>query len=169
MKEFIGWIIRCRRLAATLLLGLVAGAFGVWSEPSRGGDWPQWRGPNRDGTLSGFTAPKTWPKSLTKKWTVTVGEAVASPVLADKRLFVFTRVDGDEVLTCLDTDGKELWKDKYATDSVKGPGAGFKGQESFKGPRSTPAVGEGKVCTLGVNGTVSCLDAEKGTKVWRNE
>src|SRR5262249_44356047 len=49
------------------------------------------------------------------------------------------------------------------------PASGFKGGESFKGPRSTPAVGEGKVCTLGVNGTVSCLDAEKGKVVWRKE
>src|ERR1700733_4213710 len=36
-------------------------------------DWPQWRGPNRDNHVSGFTEPKTWPKELTKKWTISVG------------------------------------------------------------------------------------------------
>jgi len=119
--------------------------------------------------LSAGSPPPRRGRSRSRKSNVTVGEAVASPVLADKRLYVFTRVGGDEVLTCLDTNGKELWKDKHGADAVRGVAAGFKGQESFKGPRSTPAVGEGKVCTLGVNGTVSCLDAQKGTEVWRKE
>jgi outer membrane protein assembly factor BamB len=153
-----------------LLLALAACGVGSFSERSQGGDWPQWRGPHRDGSVSGFTAPKTWPKSLTKKWTVSVGEAVASPVLADKKLYVFTRVGGNEVITCLDAaSGKEAWKEKYSTGAVTSPASGFKGGESFKGPRSTPAVGEGKVCTLGVNGTVSCFDSGKGTLVWQKE
>ena len=41
-------------------------------------NWPQWRGPNRDAKVTGFTAPKAWPKELTKKWKVTVGNADAS-------------------------------------------------------------------------------------------
>ena len=44
-------------------------------------DWPQWRGLNRDGKVMGFKAPATWPKELTKKWTVQVGNDDASPVL----------------------------------------------------------------------------------------
>ena len=36
-------------------------------------DWPQWRGPNRDGKAAGFSAPETWPKQLVQKWKVTVG------------------------------------------------------------------------------------------------
>lgn len=165
-------IIRNRSLAATVLLGLLAAGLGSFSgQPqSQGGDWPQWRGPNRDGTVSGFTAPKTWPKTLTKKWNVSVGEAVASPVLADKKVYVFTRVGGDEIITCLDAaTGKEVWKEKFAAAPVTGVAAGFKGQESFKGPRATPAVAEGKICALGVNGTVYCLDAEKGTQAWKKD
>ena len=38
-------------------------------------DWPQWRGPNRDGKVSGFNAPETWPKQLVQKWKVKVGVA----------------------------------------------------------------------------------------------
>ena len=47
----------------------------------RAQDWPQWRGPNRDAKATGFKAPKAWPKELTQKWKVTVGEGVASPAL----------------------------------------------------------------------------------------
>jgi len=35
-------------------------------------DWPQWRGPNRDGKVAGFTVPQTWPQELTQKWKVTL-------------------------------------------------------------------------------------------------
>src|SRR5262249_39842737 len=47
---------------------LLLGAGCVWAQ-----DWPQWRGPNRDNKVMGFTEPTTWPKELTKKWKVTVG------------------------------------------------------------------------------------------------
>jgi outer membrane protein assembly factor BamB len=127
-------------------------------------DWPQWRGPNRDNHVTGFAEPKAWPKALTKKWTVTVGVGEASPVLVGDRLYVIGRQGGDEVISCRDAaSGKELWKDSYA--------APFKarGDQAYPGPRSTPAVGEGKVCTLGVNGEVSCLDAATGKVVWRKK
>ena len=51
-------------------------------------DWPQWRGPNRDAKAPEFKAPKTWPKELTQKWKVTVGEGVATPALAGDRLLI---------------------------------------------------------------------------------
>jgi outer membrane protein assembly factor BamB len=105
-------------------------------------DWPQWRGPNRDNKVIGFAEPKTWPKELTKKWTVSVGIGEASPVLVGDKLYVFARQQDDEVTLCLDAmTGKEIWQDKYAADVVKG------GARGYPGPRSTPAVGEGKVCT----------------------
>jgi hypothetical protein len=54
-------------------------------------DWPQFRGPNRDGSVAAFTEPKTWPDRLTKKWTVNVGEGYATPLVVGDRLFMFTR------------------------------------------------------------------------------
>jgi len=133
-------------------------------------DWPQWRGPNRDNKVTGFTAPATWPKELTKKWTTTVGEGVSSPVLVGGKIFVFARPEGDtgdEVTSCLDAaSGQILWQDKYTkAQAVKGAAARFK----VPGTRSTPAVAEGKVCTLDVAGVVSCLDAATGSVVWRKD
>jgi outer membrane protein assembly factor BamB len=127
-------------------------------------DWPQWRGPNRDNHLSGFAPPRTWPKELTKKWTVAVGTGESSPVMVGDRIYVFGREGGDEVTRCLDAaTGKEVWNEKYATAVVKGAAA------PFPGTRSTPAVGEGKICTLGVNGIVCCRDAVTGKLLWRKD
>ena len=127
-------------------------------------DWPQWRGPNRDGKVAGFTAPQTWPESLDRKWSTTVGSGDATPALVDDKLYVFVRQGEDEVTLCLDADdGRELWQDKYAAQAVTGAAA------RHPGPRSSPAVAEGKVVTLGVGGVLSCLEAATGKVVWRND
>src|SRR6266571_7591855 len=110
-------------------------------------DWPQWRGPHRDNKVAGFTSPVTWPKELTQKWKTTVGLGDASPALVGDKVYVFTRQGEEEVTSCLDAaSGTEKWKDKYAAVAVAGPAGGH------PGPRSSPVVAEGKVCTLGVGG-----------------
>jgi len=127
-------------------------------------DWPQWRGPNRDGKAAGFTAPKTWPKELTQKWKTTVGEGVATPALVGDKLYVFARQEGGEITRCLNAaDGKELWKDKYDAMGATGPA------QSHSGPRSSPTVAGGKVVTLGVRGVLSCLNATDGKVLWRKD
>src|SRR6266849_3442676 len=83
---------------------LLAGTDCAWAQ-----DWPQWRGPNRDAKVTGFNAPKAWPKKLTQKWKVTVGEGVATPALVGDKLYVFARQEGGEIARCLDAGtGKEL-------------------------------------------------------------
>jgi outer membrane protein assembly factor BamB len=129
-----------------------------------GQDWPQWRGPNRDGKVSGFTAPEKWPTTLTEKWRTTVGLGDATPALVGDKLYVFARQGSDEVTLCLNaSDGKEVWQNKYSAQAVSGPAA------RHPGPRSSPTVANGKVVTLGVGGILSCLDAATGKEVWRKD
>jgi outer membrane protein assembly factor BamB len=145
--------------AVVVVCVILVGAGAVFAA-----DWPQWRGLNRDGKVSGFKAPAKWPKELTEKWKVTVGSGDASPALVGDRLYVFTRQGAEEVTTCLNAgDGKKIWEDKYEAQAVTGAAA------RHPGPRSTPAVAEGKVVTLGVGGVLSCLDAGSGKLVWRKD
>jgi outer membrane protein assembly factor BamB len=147
-------------------IGVMAGGvFLVGASYVFAQDWPQWRGPNRDGKVSGFDMPQTWPNSLAQKWKTTVGVGDATPAMVGDRLYVFTRQGEEEILRCLNVaDGKELWQDKYAAEEVTGPAA-----RQHAGPRSSPTVADGKVVTLGATGVVSCVDAASGKSLWRNQ
>ena len=74
---------------------LFAAGLGVFAAAASAADWPQWRGPNRDNKVAGFSTPRTWPKALAQKWKVTVGLGDASPAMVGNRIYVFTR-QGDE-------------------------------------------------------------------------
>ncbi|MHC4727571.1 MAG: PQQ-binding-like beta-propeller repeat protein [Planctomycetota bacterium] len=127
-------------------------------------DWPQWRGPNRDGKARGFKAPRQWPNELTQKWKKTVGFGIATPALVGNKLYVFTRQGDEEVTLCLNAgNGKELWKDKYAAQAVTGAA------RKHPGPRSSPTVANGKVLTIGVGGVFACLAASNGKVLWRKD
>jgi outer membrane protein assembly factor BamB len=161
MEKQMEVIMRNTNLSRAVLVGCVIliGAGCLFAQ-----DWPQWRGPNRDGKASGFSAPQKWPAELTQKWKVAVGSADATPALVGDKLYVFARQGADEVALCLKAgDGKELWKDKYAAQEVTGPA------RRHPGPRSSPAVADGKVVTLGVGGVLSCLDAAAGKLLWRKD
>jgi outer membrane protein assembly factor BamB len=144
-----------------MLVGLLS--LGLNNLPAQ--DWPQWRGPNRDGKATGFIAPETWPQELKQQWKVTVGAGDSTPALVGDKLYAFGRKDTDEVITCLEAGtGKVVWKEKYpAQYVVTGPPA------RHPGPRSSPVVAEGRVCTLGVGGILSCLDAATGKLLWRKQ
>jgi outer membrane protein assembly factor BamB len=148
------------RLMAVATIVILVGVGSVVGQ-----DWPQWRGPNRDGKLSGFTAPESWPKELTQKWKVTIGLGDSTPALVGDKLYAFGRQDANEVVCCIDAgSGNVLWRDAYTAEFVPtGPSS------RHPGPRSSPAVADGKVCTLGVGGILSCLDAATGKVLWRKQ
>ena len=62
-------------------------------------DWPQWRGPNRDGIAGAISEPKAWPEKLQLKWKVNVGEGHSSPVVAGGRIYLHTRQGDREVVS----------------------------------------------------------------------
>ncbi len=127
-------------------------------------DWPQFRGATRDSKVTAFKAPATWPVSLTQVWKVSVGTGDATPVLSGKKIYLNTRQGSEEVVLCLDAaSGKELWKYTYQAAAVNGPAA------SHPGPRSTPAIANGKIVTFGATGILTCLNPETGKLIWKNE
>jgi len=153
-----------KKNAYLLALALAGCALALAVISASAQDWPQWRGPNRDGRATGFNVPKIWPKNLTQIWKVVVGDGVATPSLVGDKLYVFARMDGSETIRCLDVaTGKELWKDKYDALPAVGSASGF------PGPRCSPTVSNGRVITLGVRGVLSCLDAEDGKLIWRKD
>ncbi len=129
-------------------------------------DWPQWRGPNRDGIATSFSAPKTWPEKLKLRWKVTVGEGHASPVLAGGRIYVHSRQGERETVFCLRPEsGQVIWHEGYPAPYTMNSSAVRHG----KGPKSTPVVQAGRVYTLGISGILACFDALTGKLQWRKE
>jgi outer membrane protein assembly factor BamB len=142
-----------------LLVGLVT----ILAQ-TRSPDWPQWRGPNRDGAIVSFTAPRSWPDQLTRKWKAEVGLGYASPVLVGNRVYMFSRRGDNEVLAALDAEtGKEIWQRSYAAPFNMNPAAA----RHEKGPKSTPTFANGKLYTLGMTGIVTAFDAADGKQIWQ--
>jgi outer membrane protein assembly factor BamB len=128
-------------------------------------DWPQWRGPARDGRAA-LAARATYPDRLTPAWKVAVGEGHASPVLAGGKVYVFAREGEEEALSCLDlATGKRLWRQAYPAPYTMNPAATSHG----KGPKATPAAAGGRVFTFGISGILSAFDAATGRLAWRKE
>jgi len=127
-------------------------------------DYPQWRGPNRDGALPSFATPATWPEALTMRWNVEVGEGYATPVLIGNRVFAFSRRGENEVLAALDAaTGKELWQSSYPAPYTLVKAAVPHGM----GPKATPVYADGKLFTFGISGILSAFDANTGKRLWQ--
>lgn len=127
-------------------------------------DWPQWRGPGRNGVVPSFAAPRVWPDELTLRWKVDVGEGYATPVLVGDRVYMFTRQGEDEVMLALDVaTGEVRWRTSYAAPFTLNPAAVPHGP----GPKSTPTFANGRLYTLGMSGIVTCFDAGTGRQIWQ--
>lgn len=129
-------------------------------------DWTQWRGPNRDGHVVQIAPPAAWPKTLSRRWKIEVGQGHASPVVAGQRVFVFSREGDDEVVRAVAlADGRELWSRRYPAPFEMSPYARSHG----KGPKSTPVVADGRLYTHGIDSIVSAWDAETGKRLWQQD
>jgi outer membrane protein assembly factor BamB len=127
-------------------------------------DWPQWRGPTRDGVAVGV--PDPLPAEFQARWSVEVGLGHSSPVVAGGRVVVFTRRDDRETLLCLDAkDGKVVWEQAHDAPY----GTPFFARAHGKGPFATPAIAAGRVYSFGITGILSCHELASGELVWRKE
>jgi len=128
--------------------------------------WPQWRGPARDGVVAADNVPAAWPARPALKWTQKVGEGYSTPVVSGGRIFVHSRQDPDEVVTALDlATGKPLWAARYQSAFNKNKYA----NDMSKGPFSTPLVADGIVYTLGTSAVLSAFDEKTGDVKWRKD
>ncbi len=149
---------RCLLLATIILVVAPVGDLAA-------GDWPQWRGPNRDGTTSA-ELPDPWPQQLSPLWRVALGAGHAGPVIVGDRVVSFFRQDDDEVVACLAAEtGEQLWRTAYPAPYTPAAAAKAHGQ----GPFATPAVSDGKVYTLGISGQLSCFDMSNGKQLWQRD
>jgi outer membrane protein assembly factor BamB len=125
-------------------------------------DWPEWRGPHRDGVVS--EEPTAWPEKLTLKWKTEVGIGHASPVMAAGSIYDFARQGDQETVLSIDpSNGKIRWKQQYAAPYTMNPAAVSHGE----GPKATPLYADGKLYTFGISGILSAFDAETGKPLWR--
>ena len=124
------------------------------------GDWPQWRGPNRDGISKETGLLKQWPADGPPlAWKATgAGRGYSSFAIARGRLYTLgLRGDREHVIAFDTATGKEVWATPY--------GSGFRNDRG-DGPRGTPTVEGDRLYALGGNGDLSSLDTKTGRIVW---
>lgn len=140
-------------LLAGALAGLMAGA------AVSGGDWPQWRGPNRDG-LSAETVSLEWPAAGPEiLWRAQVSTGFSSVAIVGERVYTMGNSNHTDQVWCLDSKtGKALWRHEYP--------ARLDPQYYEGGPSATPTVRDGRAYTLSKWGSVFCFDAASGAVVW---
>ena len=121
-------------------------------------DWPQWRGPNRDGKSAETGLLKSWPSGGPKLiWKVTgLGEGFSGPSIADGKIFVTGHIGNDLVLRSLDLNGRGLWR------ATHGPGW----RKTHAGSRGTPTVDGRNVYLFSGMGLLVCYQAASGGRLW---
>jgi outer membrane protein assembly factor BamB len=150
------------------LFHLVAAVALFWPLMAGAGDWPQFRGPNRDSVWNEGGILQTFPaEGLKIRWRTPVGPGHSSPVVAGGRVYLTDsrteKPNAWELVHCYDEKtGKPLWTysdevqfpDNYTTNSQYGP-------------CPTPCVDAGRVYSLGATGHLLCLDGRRGGVIWK--
>ena len=158
------------RFVALFFKAILAPVFGflLVAPEAVAADWPQFRGPNRDGHWDETGILESFPREGLKiRWRHPVGGGFSSPVVAQGSVFVFdvelTKPSARERLHCFEEKtGKVLWvygyKENYSEWTFV--------PERGAGPTATPIVEQQRIYLVGANGYTHCLDVKTGTVIW---
>jgi outer membrane protein assembly factor BamB len=138
-------------------LGLILFTFAIVASAA---DWPQWRGPGRDGKSADTGLLDSWPKGGPQLlWKdQDLGEGFSGPAIVGDRLYIQGQQGGQQFVMAYDVhNGKPLWKTQV--------GKLFKDQHG-NGPRGTPTVEGARLYALSADGTLVCLETATGKQVW---
>jgi outer membrane protein assembly factor BamB len=124
-------------------------------------EWPDFRGPNRDGRYDQAAIRTSWPSGgLPLLWKQPIGPGYASFSVGGGRAFTIEQRRQQEVVAAYDVaTGRELWTDRWDGD--------FREALGGDGPRATPTYHDGRVYALGALGELRSLDAATGRVLWR--
>lgn len=127
-------------------------------------DWPQWRGPDRNGTSPESGLLKQWPAGGPKLlWQVNdIGDGYSTPVVVGNRIYLMSNRDMEnEFVAALSTqDGKVIWTTRVG--NVGNPNQ----NPPYPKARSTPTVDGNFIYALGSDGDIACLEAKSGKLRW---
>lgn len=151
------------KLFALALCSITSHAFAA--EPSA--TWTQWRGPTRDGKVTGTAWPaRIGEDNLKLLWrNDDLAESYASPIVSDDRVFtVETRDKKREIVRALDRKtGKQVWEYEWQ-GSLTVP---FFAAANGSWVRATPALDGDRLYVGGIRDVLVCLDANSGKEIWR--
>lgn len=150
------------KIRALLLVAAATGAFALAANAS---DWPQWRGPQRDGVSKETGLLQAWPTAGPKLlWQVKdLDSGYSTPAVVGDRLYVLNNkgID-DEFVQARDIkDGKQIWSTRLGK---VGPNQG----PQYPAARSTPTVDGEYLYALGSDGDLVCVKVADGGEVWRS-
>jgi outer membrane protein assembly factor BamB len=127
----------------------------------KGANWPQWRGPARDGKSAETGLLKRWPAPGPERlWAAEgLGAGYSSFAVEGGKLFTQGQRNGRQYLTAFDTsNGSKLWEAENGKQYLDGQG---------NGPRGTPTVDDGRVYAISANGSLVCAQAATGNVIWQ--
>lgn len=140
--------------------GKSAGPASLIEKP---GDWPAYRGVERDGIATGPKLARDWKVNPPKEiWRQPVGGGYAAFSIANGFLVTIEQRRDREVVACYEAaTGKEVWTTGWDTRFTENLGG--------DGPRATPTIANGDVFALGAKGRLVCLDGADGNEKWAVE